>query len=281
MAFNILPVRRDFKFNVNPARALHWHANSLNVTQFLNTMSSFLPVGERFFIDAVRSYRDQISDPELKKAVTAFIGQEAMHGREHEDYNDAIASHGVPIQQQEAFVLALLNFVQKNTPKAIPLAGTVALEHMTAILADGLLSLPNIMEVADEDYKALWNWHALEETEHKAVAYDVFQTVIGKDDNLGAYALRSFALVAATSIFFSIFIPFFVHNIRIKGGLFDLNGWKDVARLTWGKKGIFRYITPLWFDWFKPGFHPWDHDNHHYLEEFEERLAYVLKTEAA
>ncbi len=80
-----------------------------------------------------------------------------------------------------------------------------------------------------------------------------------------------------TGIFFAFFIPFYVHNVRIKGGLFNAKGWAAVARQTWGKKGIFRYITPAWLDWFKPGFHPWDHDNHHFLEELEERLAYVLE----
>lgn len=281
MSIQILPTRRDFKFNLNPKRALSWHEDGLNVAQFLNTMSLFFPVGERFFIDSVRKYRNIVTDPELKKAVTAFIGQEAMHGREHEEYNDAIASHNVPIEAQEKFVADLLSLVQKHTPDAFQLAGTVALEHLTAILADGLLSLDNIMPESDADYKALWQWHALEETEHKAVAFDVFQVAVGTDDDVKAYALRCGALIAATSIFFAIFIPYYLHNVRIKGGLFDLKGWRSVARLTWGKKGIFRFITPSWFDWFKRDFHPWDHDNSAYLEQLEERLAYIIDANQA
>lgn len=31
------------------------------------------------FIDAVRRYRDRVTDPELQKAVTAFIGQDIAH----------------------------------------------------------------------------------------------------------------------------------------------------------------------------------------------------------
>ena len=102
MAISILPIRRNLKFNLNPAKALTWHRDGLNVSQFLNTMSLFFPVGERFFIDSVRHYRDQITDSELKKAVTAFIGQEAMHGREHEEYNDFVAQAGIPLHAQEA-----------------------------------------------------------------------------------------------------------------------------------------------------------------------------------
>ncbi|MDX1805130.1 MAG: metal-dependent hydrolase [Alcanivorax sp.] len=280
MTINILPVRRNLKFNLNPAKALTWHRDGLNVSQFLNTMSLFFPVGERFFIDSVRHYRDQITDPELKQAVTAFIGQEAMHGREHEEYNDFVAQAGVPLHSQEDLVAKLLKAVQQYSPKAFQLAATVALEHLTAILGGGLLDLPEIMEGADDGYKAIWNWHALEETEHKAVAFDVYRLAIGDDSKLGAYVLRSGTLVAATGIFFALFIPFYLHNVRIKGGLTDLQGWRAVARHTWGKKGIFRNITRPWFDWFKPGFHPWDHDNRDKLEQFDALLGDVLKNAA-
>ncbi|KGD61714.1 hypothetical protein T9A_00923 [Alcanivorax jadensis T9] len=281
MAISILPIRRNLKFNLNPAKALTWHRDGLNVSQFMNTMSLFFPVGERFFIDSVRNYRDQITDPELKKAVTAFIGQEAMHGREHEEYNDFVAQAGIPLYAQEAFVARLLKAVQDYSPQSFQLAATVALEHLTAILGGGLLDLPEILEGADDGYKAIWNWHALEETEHKAVAFDVYQVAIGDDSNLGAYALRSGTLVAATGIFFALMIPYYVHNVRIKGGLTDLKGWRAVAKHTWGKKGIFRNITKPWFDWFKPGFHPWDHDNSEQLKNFDALLGDLLKEEAA
>lgn len=280
MNVSILPIRRNLKFNLNPAKALTWHRDGLNVSQFLNTMSLFFPVGERFFIDSVRKYRDQITDPDLQKAVTAFIGQEAMHGREHDEYNNFVADAGIPLHAQEAAVGKLLKAVQDYTPDAFQLAATVALEHLTAILGGGLLDLPEIMEGSDEGYKAIWNWHALEETEHKAVAFDVYTTVIGDDSNVGAYALRTSTLVAATGIFFALMIPFYLHNVRIKGGLFDLKGWRAVAKHTWGRKGIFLNITKPWLDWFKPGFHPWDHDNREQLENFEKLLGDILRDAA-
>jgi len=276
MAINILPTRRNLRFKLNPSKALTWHQDGRNVSQFLNTLSLFFPVGERFFIDSVRHYRDVVQDPELKKAVTAFIGQEAMHGREHEEYNGFVNEAGVPIEAQEQLVDNLLKAVQKYTPASFQLAGTVALEHLTAILADGLLSLPEIMEGSDEGYRALWNWHALEETEHKAVAFDVYRLAVGGDDQVGAYAMRSFALVFSTSVFFALFLPFYLHNVRVSGGLFDGKGWRAVARHTLGKKGIFRYTAKAWLDWFKPGFHPWDHDNREFLEQFDELVAHAL-----
>ncbi|MBU58652.1 MAG: metal-dependent hydrolase [Alcanivorax sp.] len=280
MAINILPTRRNLRFKLDASKALSWHRDGRNVSQFLNTLSLFFPVGERFFIDSVRHYRDLVQDPDLKAAVTAFIGQEAMHGREHEEYNQYVNDAGVPVEAQEKLVAALLARIQKSTPKAFQLSGTVALEHLTAILADGLLSLPEILDGADEGYQALWNWHALEETEHKAVAFDVYQLAVGTDDQARAYALRCFALVLSTSVFFALFLPFYLHNVRVSGGLFDRQGWRAVWRHSLGRKGIFRYTAKAWLDWFKPGFHPWDHDNRQFLEQFDELVAHALKDAA-
>ena len=107
----ILPTRRDVRFHLPAERIGDWHDAAGPVfTAFLNTFSIVLPVGERFFIDSVRAYRDQITDPELKKAVTAFIGQEAMHGREHEDYNTALFARAPVAPKFESFVFKVKGF---------------------------------------------------------------------------------------------------------------------------------------------------------------------------
>ena len=165
-------------------------------------------MGERFFINSVRAYRDQITDPELKKAVTAFIGQEAMHGREHEEYNSALFAVAPIAPKFEKLVESILNSLSKHAPKAFSLSGTIALEHFTALLADGVLSDSRVSGGADPDYAALWVWHSLEETEHKAVAFDVYEAVMGK--GVGAYALRSTGLVLATVLFWGLVTPVFL-----------------------------------------------------------------------
>ncbi|MDX5299152.1 MAG: metal-dependent hydrolase [Gammaproteobacteria bacterium] len=269
----VMPIRRDISFNLPADKVTNWHKTGLHVSQFFNSMSLFFPVGERFFIDSVRAFRDQVSDPELKQAMTAFIGQEAMHGREHDELNDLLHAAGVPVKAQEAFVTTLLKFIQESSPAKFQLAVTVALEHLTAIMGNALLSKPETMEGSDERFMALWNWHAIEETEHKAVCFDVYEKVMGK--TLGSYALRTSTLVLATGIFFALLYPFYVENVRRKGGLFNLRGWRDSFRYQWGSVGTLRSAVGEWFDWFKPGFHPWDHDNRHFLSRIDEYLAKV------
>ncbi len=261
----MLPIRRDLKFRLPPERIRDWNAGGRHVSQFFNTLSIFFPSGERFFIESVRNYRERITDPELQKAVTAFIGQEAMHGREHIEYNDAFVASGAPADAMERLVIGLLNFAKKVLPKADQLAVTIALEHFTAILADALLAQPALLEGAEPRYAALWRWHALEETEHKAVAYDVYQTVVGKGP--GAYVRRCAALAALTVIFWGLVIPFHLIIMARDRGLFDFRGWGTLFKFLWLKPGVFPHILPAYFDYYRPGFHPWQHDNRRFLAE--------------
>ena len=261
----MLPIRRDLKFKLPPERIRDWNAGGHHLSQFFNTLSIFFPCGERFFIESVRNYRERISDPELQKQVTAFIGQEAMHGREHIEYNDALVASGAPADTMERFVIRLLNFAKKVLPRADQLAITIALEHFTAILADILLREPRLLDGAEPRYAALWRWHALEETEHKAVAFDVYQAVVGKGP--GAYIRRCLALAALTVIFWSLVIPFHIIVMAKDGGLFDLKGWWSLFKYQWISPGALRRIIPSYFDYYKPGFHPWQHDNRAFLDQ--------------
>ncbi|CBL45270.1 Conserved hypothetical protein [gamma proteobacterium HdN1] len=269
----VLPVRRDVRFGLPADQIGSWHYTAGPVfTAFLNTFSIVLPVGERFFMDNVRAYRDQITDPELKKAVTAFIGQEAMHSREHIEYNNALFAVSSIAPKFEKFVGKILTSINKYAPRPIGLAGTIALEHFTALLADSVLSEPRISEGAEPHYAALWRWHSLEETEHKAVAYDVWETVIGTGP--GAYALRAVGLAAATVIFWGLVIPVFLEVLREEGKLTDVDGWKKFYKFTMGDIGLIRIQLRNYIDYFRPDFHPWDHDNRKYLEQIDEFLAY-------
>lgn len=274
MNMAIMPVRRNLSFKLPKSRVHDWNGNGLHFTQFLNTLSIFFPAGERFFIDSVRKYRDQIQDPELKEAIRNFIGQEGLHSREHIEYNQALADAGLPVEQYEAYVKKLLDNLKKNAPKSAQLAATCALEHLTAIMAKTLLEHEETLSGSDERFKALWEWHALEETEHKGVCYDVYEQVVGKGP--GAYTLRVGAFVVANAVFWSLVIPYHVGMVRRNKKHWDLKGWIKHNRVLWGKKGAFRAIIPEWFDYFRPGFHPWDDDNRevlHYADILVNRVA--------
>ncbi len=267
---NMLPTRRDVHFRLPAERISDWNKNSVHLSQFMNTLSILFPVGERFFIDAVRAYRDRITDPELKQAVTAFIGQEAMHGREHEEYNDALFAKVPEAAAVERFVARFLSLLKKLPPR-MRLNATIALEHFTAILADRLLIEEDILKDCEPRFAALWRWHALEETEHKAVAYDVWQTIAGK--GVGASIERGVGLLIASVLLWAIVLPSYLLILRREGKLTDLKGWRLFFSYTFTKVPFFPRLVRPWLDYFRPSFHPWNHDNRHFLVQIDPLLA--------
>lgn len=269
----VTPIRRDLEFHLPAEKTGRWHPAGKPHSLFMDTLSVFFPTGERFFINSLRPFRERITDPDLLRALNAFIGQEGMHGREHMEYNAKLVGAGIPVDQQEALVDKLLDFGKARLGEDYQLAITVALEHLTAILGDILLREPRLLEGADPHFAALWRWHALEETEHKAVAFDVYEQFVGKGPR--AYAIRTTALVIATTIFWALVYPFWIQNLRARGQLGNLRGIWTAIRFQWLIPGALRRTVPDWLDWFKPGFHPWDHDNREYLERIDDLVDQV------
>lgn len=271
----MMPVRRDVHFKLPAERISDWHPGGPHVAHLVNTLSLFFPVGERFFIQSVRNYRDRIKDPQLQAAVTAFIGQEAMHGREHDEYNKALFAAVPQSVDMERFVAQLLSLAQKYLPKSTQLSATIALEHFTAILAAEILRDPRHLAGAEAEFAALLRWHAMEETEHKAVAFDVWRNISRRGPR--EYIGRTSGQVLATVILWSITFPFHLRILRAQGKLTDLKGWRQFGHYYFGEVGLLRKLVRPWLDYFRPDFHPWDHDNRAYLSGLDALIAPRLK----
>lgn len=249
-----IPVRRmDFKipdFVRDYAEGNSWK------TQFANAMSAIFPDGERFFIDSVRLFADQVQDSLLRSQISAFIGQEANHGKEHEAFNQALERlHGLPMKRLQSQVRNGLLLARKVFPKRSQLALTVAFEHFTAILAGHLLLHPEEMQKLSSAYGEIMNWHIVEETEHKAVAFDVYQAVDG------SYPLRVAMMVLATVFFVSAAFFFQAQLLVHERKLTDWRAIPSFVSFLLYKPGLFSRILPEYLDFYKPGFHPWQHDN--------------------
>ena len=141
-AISIEPIRRNLTFSFKKERITHWNGAGRNFTHFLNALSIFFPEGERFFIDSVRNYRDEITDPQQKRDIGAFIGQEAFHSREHVEYNNAVAEAGFPVEMNEKVVAVALDTVKEYSPKSSNISMRVALENITAVWVNALLETP-------------------------------------------------------------------------------------------------------------------------------------------
>lgn len=276
----MFPIQRDFRFNLPRSRAGDWHGRGAHVSHFFNAMSVFFPVGERYFISSVRAHRGKIRDKTLDAEIRAFIGQEAMHGREHEDYNRLLTQTGFPAQKLERRVARLLKFTQRIAPASWQLASTIALEHFTAILADRLLSDDALLCDSVGPFRDLWLWHSIEETEHKAVAFDVWQQAVGR--GAGAYVLRAGGMVVTGAFFVSMIAAFSAEMIESDPTLQGKRrGYLQLLKFLLGRGGLVRSGFPAWLDYFRPSFHPWQHDNRALLEKLDEIESRVNRFELA
>lgn len=274
-----VPVRHmDFGFD-DKSLQRYFYDNNAFASAFYMAFSSVIPQGERFFIHSVRHYREQINDPELEARVTGFIGQEAMHGKEHDAVNAAYEQMGFPLGRIDRNVRDALRWLSKKLPKPAQLAFTVALEHYTAIISEYMLTHPEVRAKFEPTVGNFIFWHMMEETEHKAVAFDVWEAVMGRGPR--AYAIRALGLALATVIFWGLVIPAFVQVLRNEGKLTDVKGWQQFYRYTFGEVGLLRMQIRAYLDYYRPSFHPWDHDNSEYLKQIDAFLAEQEKLAAA
>ncbi len=267
-SLKIRPRRMDFSLPDPLPR--HWHSGDPFRTHFFNSMSVLFPDGERYFIDSVRLFRDQITDPDLTDQIRGFIGQEGHHSREHIEYNQRLRDLGYDIDKLEVRVKNRIRFVQKQFSPERQLAGTVAMEHFTAIMADAILREPEWMEGAVPEMQKLWRWHALEETEHKAVAFDVYMQVCG-DRKMLRRAMRQ-----STFFFLKDVTQGMWHMLARDGKLGDIRMMWRGMKWLWGRDGFFRRLLGVYRDYYHVDFHPWQHDNMALLEQHAAEFSSAL-----
>lgn len=152
------------------------YTQSTLMSHLLTALSASFPQGEHFFVETVRNVRDQISDPLLQADISAFIGQESMHARAHDEFNTQIQSNTYHLKKFDALFAQEMIRLRTLSPRR-QLAATVALEHFTAMIAGYLLKHPRLIQQLPENMASLWIWHAVEEIEHKHVAFDVYQSI--------------------------------------------------------------------------------------------------------
>ncbi len=256
---------RDERFN-RGSTPRRWWAGEPFGTAWHNALSATFPRGEAFFIEAVKAHREGAS-PKLEAEIRAFVKQEINHTREHIAFNRLAEDAGYDIKKIDQRVADMLALT-KDRPAIANLAVTMALEHYTAMMAAEFLANPKHFAHADAEVRDMWRWHAAEEIEHKGVAFDTWNHATRSWGAWKRWKVRSLVMITVTGRFF---------KNRWKDSL-DLlaqdgvSGWKA----KWGlfkylvvTPGVVRRIFPAWLAYFKPGFHPWDHDDRALIKLYE------------
>ena len=243
----------------------HFFANSPVMSHLLTALSSTFPIGEQFFVHSVRNVRDKITDEKLQAEIAAFIGQEAMHSKAHADFNDAWRRDDYNLDNFQAWLARRDAFIKERHPK-LQLAVTAAFEHFTALLGGYILRHPEVLSTLEDDAIKLWVWHAIEEIEHRAVAFDVYQAIY-HDDKVRRNVMRSVTTGFASLTFYSA-TRLFMQDWR-----------KSVPKVTQNLFGVYMLakmfisLIPEYLAYYKADFHPSEIDYTKIVAYWKEKLA--------
>jgi predicted metal-dependent hydrolase len=254
----------DFALSANVVPRDWCHDDAFQ-TSLLNALSLLFPEGERFFVDSVKHYRERVFG--MEQDITGFIGQEAMHGKEHRALNELLVEHGYASAPKiDAALRRFLGLVREALPPKSQLAVTCGLEHFTAMLAEQLLTDDEMRGDIHASVRGLWTWHALEEAEHKAVAFDVYRAAGG------GYVRRVAIMLLTTVVFFAVTAIAHARLMSDRKILWKPWTWLRGATRFWVWPGYFTRLAPAYFAYFRPSFHPDDRDTEAVLASWRDQL---------
>jgi uncharacterized protein len=260
--------KMDFPFS-SAGIPRYWLFGNPVLTHFANGLNLLFPLGEQFFIRSVKHYLDRIEDPDLRARVKGFFGQEGRHGHEHQRYNDALEAQGLDVQRFLRFYERVAyGMIEPRVPAILRLSTTVALEHFTASLAENALA-SKFLDGAHPLMGDLLRWHAAEEIEHKAVAFDVLKTVDPR------YSVR----IAGLGIALSQLLGWWAIATAMLMAQEDLSReerrrlGKEAEQLRASEAASTRFalFKRAVVDYLRPDFHPDDRDDYELARAYLER----------
>lgn len=252
----------------------HWLFGNARASHLANALNLVFPLGERFFIRSVRHFLDHpavASDPQLVDDVKRFMGQEVRHGMEHERYFEVLEGHGYEIKsflewyERVAFggpSRGPFRGIEQRVSAELNLSVTVALEHFTAMFAERALTRDILEDNAHPAMRDLLLWHACEELEHKAVAFDVLKKVNP------SYALRVGGLAAAASAFIFFWLSGTRHLMKQEPAEHRTMSRAELRETRKHNVLLNGEFLRAFADYLRPDFHPNQNDNYHLAREW-------------
>src|SRR6476661_7579554 len=234
---------RDRRFGRDAATPRLWHGGRVEATAIYDALSTTFPEGEAFFVESVRAFREG-TPPQLAEEIKAFTTQEAIHSREHDAFNKRASASGYDLTKLEEQVEKRLA-VTRDKPPIVSLAATMALEHFTAILAHELLADPRHLAGADRDAADLWRWHAVEEIEHKGVAYDAWLHATRHWARSKRWKVKAKVMLYVTRNFVVDRTSGSLELMR-QDGVTGPTAWARLFWYLWIRPGMFRKIAGAW-----------------------------------
>ncbi|MEM7184407.1 MAG: metal-dependent hydrolase [Spirochaetota bacterium] len=242
----------------------YWLDGSIFKTSLLNSFTLEFPSAEKLFGRSAKKHLPGKDKPELRQAALAFIGQETQHSKQHLQFWKNLQNQGYDLKPFANFLDHTIEFFESRLTDGQVLATITGFEHYTALLAE--LAIKNdLLAGAEPSMKELFEWHIMEELEHKAVAFDLLQ------ENYPDYTLRIGGMLFATALLVSFTSVGTLSLIIQDKKLFDLSVWKHAFDYLFFKDKLFFEAFEMFLEYFDKNFHPNNRDDSHLLEKIAYR----------
>jgi predicted metal-dependent hydrolase len=228
----------------------YWCDNSPFKSYLFNAMSLTFPEGERFYVQSVKAYKDQITDPALIEEIDEFGKQEYFHSYAHKQYNDWVNSTGLPAERLSKDVTKIINWANTKLTPETRLAVTVCQEHVTVILAVNGLTNRSFYRRMHPHFEHIWRWHNIEEIEHKSTSMKVWQAIDGDPKKLHR------VMILATIVFWYTVLKFTVKMLHHDKQLWKWQTFKDAWKILCAKNGMFSFGRDRYLAFFKKDYTP-------------------------
>lgn len=140
-----------------------------------------LPYLEPYLIRTMRDALPHVKDPKLVHDLKRFCAQEGEHYKQHARANDIIRSLNPAyeaLKPLEAELDAELKRFTKEKPLKFNLAYAEGFESMTSASSRAQFEC-GLYDRTDSPLAHLAKWHVMEELEHRTVAFDIYEHVVG------------------------------------------------------------------------------------------------------
>ena len=244
---NIRPRKANFVFEDTIPK--HWLSGSPTGTHFFNAFTLFAVVIESYMVRVLREALPLVSDKEIARQVRGLMGQEATHARAHERFLFNLRQQGYSIDR----FLRISNFIFEELLEKlgtkVNVSAIAGFEHLTALVAEIVFS-QDMLKGAEPTMGELFAWHAAEELEHKAVAFDLLKAMSG------SYVLRATGAMFGASIVLGLLGGCTIMLLSQDGELLRKRTWREAADLLFGRYQIGTRGFRMFAEYFRPRFHP-------------------------
>jgi uncharacterized protein len=256
--FTAQPLRQDW----SQPLPKYWLDNSPAKSHIMNAMGITFPIGEKFFIDSIRPYKDAVTDAKLLEEIKEFIKQENWHSYAHQQYNLWLEGQQLPVGKIYNDWEHIVNTAKIRYSANTQLAITICLEHITAIMAANALRNRSFYKLMHPHFEEIWRWHNVEEIEHKAVTMDIWNNINGKSSTL------HLVMICVTILFWYKTLRYTIALLHADQQLWRWRNLYDAWDILFAKNGMIRSGLRPWAQFFKKNFHPNDHDDTKLLRNY-------------